>query len=196
MTGPALAVWKRRVGTLARMSRCVPLGLALATAGLLARRRARGPQPSPSAGWKPGLSVIVPDRGTPDLLAETLEALMRALASVEEPTEVIVVVNGAARGTYAALCTKYPEADWRFHERALGFNGAIAAGLKRANHDWTYLLNSDMRLEPDALREVLAQRRPWVFAIASQIFFTDPSRRREETGWSDFRANPLTPEVY
>jgi GT2 family glycosyltransferase len=121
---------------------------------------------------------------------------MRALASVDEPTEVIVVVNGAARGDYAALCTKYPEADWQFHERALGFNGAIAAGLKRANHDWTYLLNSDMRLEPDALREVLAQRRPWVFAIASQIFFTDPSRRREETGWSDFRANPLTPEVY
>ncbi|HZX92177.1 MAG TPA: glycosyltransferase [Rudaea sp.] len=196
MTGTALAVWKRRVGTLARMSRCVPLGLALAAAGLLARRRARGPQPSPSAQWKPGLSVVVPDRGTPDLLAETLEALMRALARVDEPAEVIVIVNGAARGDYAALCTKYPMADWQFHQRALGFNGAIAAGLKRAHHDWTYLLNSDMRLEPDALLEVLAQRRPWVFAIASQIFFTDPNRRREETGWSDFRPNALTPEVY
>jgi glycosyltransferase involved in cell wall biosynthesis len=35
-----------------------------------------------------------------------------------------------------------------------------------------------------------------VFAIASQIFFADPTRRREETGWSDFHPNPLTPEVY
>ena len=196
MTGTALAVWKRRVVTLARMARCAPLGLALAAAGLLARRRARGPLPSPSAGWTPGISVIVPDRGTPDLLAETLRALMQALAGVDEPAEVIVVVNGAARSDYAALCTTYPTADWQFHDRALGFNGAIAAGLKRANYDWTYLLNSDMRLEPAALREVLAQRRPWAFAIASQIFFTDPKRRREETGWSDFRPNPLTPEVY
>ncbi|HET7797821.1 MAG TPA: glycosyltransferase, partial [Nevskia sp.] len=165
MTGTALAVWKRRAGILARMTRCVPLGLALAAAGLLARRRAHGPLPSPSAGWKPGLSVIVPERGTPDLLAETLAALMQALASVDEPAEVIVIVNGAARGDYSALCTKYPMADWQFHDRALGFNGAIAAGLERANHDWTYLLNSDMRLEPAALHEVLAQRRPWVFAI-------------------------------
>jgi len=196
MTGTAVAVWKRRVGTLARMIRCAPLGLALAAAGLLARRRARGPVPSPSAGWKPGLSIIVPERGTPDLLAETLAAVTQALASVDEPAELIVIVNGAARDDYAALCTKYPTADWQFHDRALGFNGAIAAGLERAHHDWTYLLNSDMRLEADALREVLAQRRPWVFAIASQIFFTDPNRRREETGWSDFRSNPLTPEVY
>ena len=196
MTGTALAVWKRRIGTLMRMSRCVLLGLALAAAGLLARRRVRGPLPSLSAGWKPGLSVIVPERGTPDLLAETLAALMQALDRLDEPAEVIVIVNGAARGDYAALCTKYQKADWQFHERALGFNGAIAAGLVRASHDWTYLLNSDMRLEPDALREVLAQRRPWVFAIASQIFFADPNRRREETGWSDFHPNPLTPEVY
>ncbi|HEX3124074.1 MAG TPA: glycosyltransferase, partial [Rhodanobacteraceae bacterium] len=119
-----------------------------------------------------------------------------ALDAIDEPAEVIVIVNGAARGDYAALCAKYPKADWQFHERALGFNGAIATGLARANHDWTYLLNSDMRLEPDALREVLAQRRPWVFAIASQIFFADPNRRREETGWSDFHPNPQTPEVY
>jgi len=196
MSGTTLAAWKRRAGILMRMGRSLPLGLALAAAGLLARRRVRGPLPSPSAGWKPGLSVIVPERGTPDLLAETLAALMQALDAIDEPAEVIVIVNGAARGDYAALCAKYPKADWQFHERALGFNGAIAAGLGRANHDWTYLLNSDMRLEPDALREVLAQRRPWVFAIASQIFFADPNRRREETGWSDFHPNPQTPDVY
>ena len=196
MTTTAFASWRRRAGTLMRMTRCLPLGLALAGAGLLARRGARGPQPSRSAAWKPGLSVVIPEHGTPDLLAETLAALVRALDGVSEPVEVIVVVNGAARSDYAALCATYTNVDWQFHEQALGFNGAIAAGLRCATHDWTYLLNSDMRLDPDALREVLAQRRPWVFAIASQIFFTDANRRREETGWSDFHPNPLTPEVY
>ena len=115
MTASAVAVWKRRAGIATRMVRCVPLGLALAAAGLLARRRAAGPLPSPSAGWKPGLSIIVPERGTPDLLAETLAALTQALAGVDEPAEVIVIVNGAERGDYAALCTKYPMADWQFH---------------------------------------------------------------------------------
>ena len=43
-----------------------------------------------------------------------------------------------------------------------------------------------MVLAPDALTKVLAYRRPEVFAVASQIFFVDPQRRREETGWGDF----------
>src|SRR4029078_9981372 len=94
-----------------------------------------------------------------------LAALMQALAGVDEPSEVIVIVNGAARGDYAALCTKFPEAGWQFQEAALGFNGAIAPGLRRANYDWTYLLNSDMRLEPDSLREVLAKLQRCVVAI-------------------------------
>jgi len=193
---PLLLRWRRRVALALRLWRCVPLAGALALAGLLARRRPR-PAPQPEIrGEAPGLSVIVPERGTPDLLRETLDALYAALAGIDEPVQVIVVVNGAEEIHYAALCTKYPVAEWRFHARALGFNGAVAAGLALARHAWTYLLNSDMRLEHGALREVLLQRRPWVFAIASQIFFSDPQRRREETGWSDFHANPRTPQVY
>lgn len=196
MTESSFAIWRRRAGHALRLWRFVPLTLALAIAGLLARRR---PPAAPEPNVREtaaGLSVIVPERGTPDLLAETLAALREALASVAEPTEVIVVVNGADKVHYAALCAKYTEIEWQFHAQPLGYNEAIHAGLRRGRHAWTYLLNSDMRLEPDALREVLAQRRPWVFAVASQIFFTDPARRREETGWSDFHANPHTPEVY
>jgi O-antigen biosynthesis protein len=190
------AGWRRRAGLTLRLWRCVPLAAALATAGLMARRRTpTSPEPHVS-GEAPGLSVIVPERGTPDLLEETLAALAQALKQVDEPAQVVIIVNGAEQTNYAALCTKYQNFDWHFHPRALGYNAAIDAGLHHARYAWTYLLNSDMRLAPDALREVLAQRRPWVFAIASQIFFADPSKRREETGWSDFHANPQTPEVY
>ena len=188
--------WRRRAGLALRLWRCAPLAAALALAGLLARRRPRHAASPECRHDAPGLSVIVPERGTPDLLAETLDALYAALGEIDEPVQVIIVVNGADKIHYAALCTTFPRADWCFFPQALGFNGAIAAGLARASHAWTYLLNSDMRLEPAALREVLQQRRPWVFAIASQIFFSDPQRRREETGWSDFHVNPRTPEVY
>ena len=189
------ARWRLRAGTASRLWRFVPLALALAAAGLLARRRPP-PEAQPRGADAAGVSVIVPERGTPELLEETLAALYAALANVAEASEVIVVVNGAERIHYAALCTNYASARWQFHPHALGYNEAVAAGLRAARHAWTYLLNSDMRLEADALRAVLAQRRPWVFALASQIFFADPQRRREETGWSDFHANPHTPEVY
>jgi len=44
-----------------------------------------------------------------------------------------------------------------------------------------------MVLDPAALREVAKWRSPSVFAIASQIYFQDSTRRREETGLTAIR---------
>lgn len=173
----------------------LPLAVALFAADALARLRpgtariARGERGR-------GVSVIVPERGTPDLLVDTLTALDAALARIAEPHQVIVVVNGAPRSDYAALLARWPGHDWQFHAQALGYNGAIAAGLATARHDWSYLLNSDMCLDPDAIAQLLPYRSEHVFAVTSQIFFTDPARRREETGWSDFHACPDRAVVY
>ena len=163
----------------------LPLALALFGADALARLRP-GPARIARGRRGRGISVIVPERGTPDLLADTLSALDAALARIAEPHQVVVVVNGAAREDYAALLTRWPAHDWQFHPQALGYNGAIDAGLAAARHDWSYLLNSDMRLDADAIAHLLPYRDEHVFAVTSQIFFTDPARRREETGWSDF----------
>ncbi len=143
-----------------------------------------------------GLSLIIPDRGTPDLLRPTLAAAVVALARVEEPTELIIVVNGGDRADYRELIAAHPQAQWQFHPRPLGFNGAIEAGLRDAHHGWTYLLNSDMRLAPDALVALLPYRDAGIFSLTSQIFFADPDRRREETGWSDFRVHGARPVMF
>lgn len=186
-----------RLAMLAKLLPFAPLYFATNAASVIARFfpgrwRAR-PRDD---GAQPGISVIVPERGTPDLLDETLAALAAALARIDEPHQTIVVVNGAPRDDYRELAARHPAVEWRFHDRPLGYNGAIDDGLKAARHDWTYLLNSDMRLDPDALAEAMRYRRAHVFAITSQIFFADPARRREETGWSDFHANAYAPEVY
>jgi GT2 family glycosyltransferase len=176
--------------------RFVPLRLALSSA----RRRGATPRPwaqrARDDDFAPGVSVLVPERGTPDLLAETLAAAELALQRIDEPGEIVVVVNGAPRADYAALAARHPRVRWLHHERALGYNGAIVAGLAAVTHAWTYLLNSDMVLEPDALRALLPYRQPQVYGICSQIFFADPARRREETGWSDFHPDAWTPRVY
>ncbi len=167
--------------------RFTPLHLAMLLADSLARWRPGRwtRQNRPALGC--GISVLIPERGTPDLLSECLAAAELALAQIGEPVEILVVVNGAAEADYADLKGSHPKVRWQFHAQGLGYNGAIRAGLAELRHDWVYLLNSDMCLAVDALTQLLPLRAPEIFAITSQIFFVDTARRREETGWSDAR---------
>ncbi len=167
--------------------RFTPLHLALVGADFIARCWPGRWQTRASIAFAPGVSVLIPERGTPELLAESLESAVAALAQIDEPGEIVVVVNGAPEADYAGLRTRFPQVRWQFHAQGLGYNGAVAAGLLAVSHDWVYLLNSDMRLEPDALAQLLPLRAAHVFAVTSQIFFVDGKRRREETGWSDCR---------
>jgi GT2 family glycosyltransferase/MoaA/NifB/PqqE/SkfB family radical SAM enzyme len=140
-----------------------------------------------SADWTGGVSVVIPERATPELLARALACLMAALDRTPAPSEIIVVVNGATMEGYVDLATKYPRVRWEHSEEPLGFTEAISRGLAVAQYGGVYLHNSDMEVEPDAIATLLPWRSPNVFAIASHIFFDDPAKRREETGWGDLR---------
>ncbi len=143
-----------------------------------------------------GISVIIPERANPRLLRECIESLMAACRTVSEPIEVIVIVNGSRRPTYESLRALYPSVRWLFFDKPLWFSGAVREGLKAACYPWVYLLNNDMTVDPLALSELLCWRSPQVFAVASQIFFKDPARRREETGWTRFRESDGMPEIF
>ncbi len=134
-----------------------------------------------------GISVVIPERDTPQLLAECIESVLAAAGTIPEPVEVVVVVNGSSPKRYEVLVRRFALVRWAFLGRALGFNEAVRQGLKIARYDWVYLLNSDMTVDPQALSALMPWRAPQVFAIASQIYFKDASLRREETGWTKFR---------
>ncbi|WP_445146312.1 glycosyltransferase [Dyella sp. Tek66A03] len=179
------------------MWRYAPLYAAIRLADVMGRRFVgHWPQRERTSNEEPGLSIIIGERGTPDRLHHTLTALEAACASLDEPVQIIVIVNGADQADYLALQGRFSQATWRFTVKPLGYNGAIRTGLKLARYEWSYLLNSDMELAPDALRNILPYRRPEVFAVASQIFFVDQQRRREETGWTDFHPRVDLPEIY
>ena len=171
--------------TLRQRLRLMPLYGALAVADRLApfvpahRARALGP-------WQPGVSVVVPDRDAPAMLAEALASLDVALAAIDEPSQVVVVANGAPAGVYAEVRARFPEVEWVHDERPLGFTGAIGRGLRRARHDGVYLLNNDVTLDARAIAELLPLRAPDVFAISSQIRQRGETGRREETGFTDW----------
>jgi GT2 family glycosyltransferase/MoaA/NifB/PqqE/SkfB family radical SAM enzyme len=128
-----------------------------------------------------GLSVIIPEReNIPELLV-CLAALRDASILWREPMEVIIVVNGCTAESYRDVKLRYSDARWLFFPAPLGFAEAVDAGLAQARYDWVYLLNSDVRVAPDALLAAGMHRGENVFSIGSQIMLKDTTRFREET---------------
>ena len=169
-----------------RHARALPLALTVAASELLFRLpfRRRGTGPPAQLDWGSGVSVVIPERGAPAMLGSCLRHLHAAVANLGEPAEVIVVVNGSPLDDYAGLRADYPDVRWLHAAEPMGFTRAVLAGIAAAKHGAIYLLNNDMLLDADALREALPWRAAHVVAVASQIFLQDSQRRREETGWT------------
>jgi len=146
--------------------------------------------------WRPGLSIVIPDRDAPDMLAAALASVDAALERIDEPNQVIVVANGAPESAYADIRAAFAHVEFVHDDLPLGFGAAIARGLAQARHDWVYLLNNDMTLDRAALSEVAAQRSGDVFSISSQIFQRSADGRREETGFTDWYADRAGVHVF
>jgi GT2 family glycosyltransferase/MoaA/NifB/PqqE/SkfB family radical SAM enzyme len=166
----------RQTGSLQRLARAI--GWIDRVGG---RREKRGEPPAPP--YVEGVSVVIPERQNPEELAECLRSLQEAAANLDEPVEIIVVVNGSAAAQYDALRQSYISIHWRFHERPLGFGRAVRAGLAKARYDWVYLLNNDVALDADALAALAPLRDDRTFSISSQVFLKDRTRFRDETNW-------------
>jgi GT2 family glycosyltransferase len=149
------------------------------------RRRPRDTRPSTRAA-----SVVIPNWNGRELLEKFLPSVEAALAGNPE-NEIIVVDNGSSDGSVAFLHERFPGVRVAALERNLGFGGGSNAGFRVARNDIVVLLNNDMRVDAGFLEPLLegfADEK--VFAVACQIFFSDPDRAREETGltqawWQD-----------
>ncbi|MFH0725316.1 MAG: glycosyltransferase [Pseudomonadota bacterium] len=133
--------------------------------------------------WQSGMSVIIPHRGADILLLSCLKAAFAALSEIDEPYEIIIIVNGAQGGACKNPAAQNPHVRFKFFDSPLGFTTAIIKGLEMARYDWVYLLNNDMMVDSLAFKQILKCRSERLFAAASQIFFPE-DRRREETGWT------------
>src|ERR1039457_5031070 len=135
-------------------------------------------------------SVVIPNWKGKDLLEKYLPSVIAALSG-NPANEIIVVDNGSTDGSADFVEKTFAEVRILALPTNLGFGGGSNAGFRAAKNDIVVLLNSDMRVAPDFLAPLLEGfRDPEVFAGSCQIFFTDPSRLREETGltqgwWQD-----------
>ena len=162
----------------------------------LRRLAPRCPRSPLHEATRPGISVIIPERHNAGELAEALASVAVAAAGCAEPVEVIVVAPAADRNLYAGFGAGLPELRWVFTRRPLDFLAAVQLGLTHARHEWVYLMNNDVALDPDALAALLPWRAADVFAVGSQLFLKDRTRFREETNWNRLFAEDGLAQVH
>ncbi len=127
-------------------------------------------------------SVVIPNWNGRDLLENYLPSVIAALAGHPD-NEIIVVDNGSTDESAAFVRRNFPQVKLVALARNFGFGGGSNTGVRAAKNDIVVLLNSDMRVEPGFLAPLLAGfTDERVFAVSCQILFTDPHKRREETG--------------
>src|SRR5215471_1256120 len=169
-----------------------PFLMALSFAALVLAQvfRRRRNLPAPQAPRNTAASVVIPNWNGRDLLEKYLPSVVEAMSGNPE-NEIVVVDNGSADGSAEFLRTAFPSVTVVALPVNRGFGGGSNEGFRQARNDIVVLLNSDMRVAPDFLPPLLEGfRDPEVFAVSCQIFFTDPTKLREETGltqgwWQD-----------
>ena len=127
-------------------------------------------------------SIVIPNWNGRDLLERFLPSVLEATAGCAE-NEIIVVDNASTDGSAEMLGECFPSVRVLALDRNLGFGGGSNLGVRAAQNDIVVLLNNDMRVEAGFLAPLLEPfADPRVFSVSSQIFFSDPRKRREETG--------------
>ncbi len=156
--------------------------IVLATADLCFALFGQRRLPQETAPRRHAASIVIPSWNGRELLEKFLPSVVAAVAN-QPDNEIIVVDNASTDGTAEFLNRQFPSVRVLSQERNLGFAGGSNTGFRAARNDIVVLLNNDMRVEPDFLAPLLSPfADPLVFSVSCQIFFSDPSKRREETG--------------
>lgn len=133
-------------------------------------------------GTRPPCSIVIPNWNGRDLLERFLPGVVAA-CDFATGDELIVADNASEDGSVQWVKTHHPQVRLLPLEKNLGFGGGSNAGIQAAQNRIVVLLNNDMRVLPDFLDSLVEPfRDPDVFAVSSQILFSDPDKRREETG--------------
>lgn len=101
------------------------------------------------------LSIIIPSYNTKDLLDRCLSSIVTSLDGSTLQYEIIVVDNASKDGTIGLLNKKYPRVHKIFNKENIGFGKANNVGIKSAHGKTILLLNSDIKVEDQAVEKLV-----------------------------------------
>jgi len=129
----------------------------------------------------PSVSVVIPTWNGRAMLDLALVSLERQSLA---PLEVIVVDNGSTDGTVEWLRERRPRVEVVALEENAGFAAGVNRGLERARGEYVALVNNDVELDPDFLRELAAglERDPGAASAASKMLRFDDREVIDATG--------------
>lgn len=140
----------------------------------------------------PELTIIIVNYNTRQLLADCLQSLYAA-AAPEGGLEIIVVDNASSDGSVTMVQEEYPEVILIASEENLGFSAGNNRGTAVAHGRYVLFLNSDTRVEKEALTRPLAylKNHPEAGAITVRLIYPDGQRdpdnhRGFPTPWNAF----------
>jgi GT2 family glycosyltransferase len=131
----------------------------------------------------PIATVVIVSWNGKHLLAECLPSVLESVKCAGGNHGILVVDNGSSDGTVQFIQENFPTVRILALDRNYGFAGGNNRGVIEAQTDIVVFLNNDMVVDRGFLQPLLnGFSDPSVFAVTSQIFFSDTTRRREETG--------------
>jgi len=123
------------------------------------------------------LSIVIVSWNTRALTLDCLESLERALAGLD--SEVLLVDNASSDGTASAVAARFPAARVIALPQNLGFAAGCNAGSSVATGRHVLFLNSDARIDGEALRGCVdfLDRQHDVAVVGPQLLHPDGRRR-------------------
>lgn len=101
----------------------------------------------------PELSAIVISYHGKSYLPDCLRSLKDSLSGISH--ELFVVDNGSTDGSVSYVRDHFPNAILIDNGRNLGFARAVNQGIEAASGEYLYILNQDLKFEPDSTRLLL-----------------------------------------
>jgi GT2 family glycosyltransferase len=102
-----------------------------------------------------GISVVIPNFNGRGLFEQTIAPLRIALKNSKLPFEIIIVDDCSTDDSVAYLQSNFPDIQLIQSEVNRGFSPTINKGIFQSQYDLVFLLNSDVKLEPDYFGHLL-----------------------------------------
>lgn len=134
------------------------------------------------------VSVVVPVFNERESIGPLIDELLPVLASLEMPTEVVLVDDGSTDGTRAileVLVEHHPSVRAVFLRRNFGKGAALMAGFREATSEVIVTIDGDLQDDPAEIPRLIAgidegadlvsgwkaeRRDPWSKRAASKVF--------------------------
>ncbi len=98
---------------------------------------------------KKSLSVVIPNYNGKHLLEAYLPSVLQAVKRAEVPFEIIVIDDGSKDQSADFIKQHYPQINLLINDKNRGFSYTCNVGIKIAQYELTFLLNSDVKLAED-----------------------------------------------